>query len=75
MSDNKDADTQRITLSLPVETIRQITSLAAASGVKRSQFMAMALVLGAKTLVQMGAAGPLGVDVASSEERKVTTPR
>ena len=49
---NNDVDMGRVTVSLPIETIRQIDDWAAAAGVKRGQFVSMALVIGARVLAR-----------------------
>jgi hypothetical protein len=42
----------RISVMLPVETIRQIDLWAGAAGVKRSQFVSMALAIGSRVLAR-----------------------
>jgi hypothetical protein len=49
---NNEVDMGRVSVSLPVETIRQIDDWAAAAGVKRGQFVSMALVIGARVLAR-----------------------
>ena len=49
---NNDVDMGRVTVSLPIETIRQIDDWAAAAGVKRGQFVSMALVIGSRVLAR-----------------------
>lgn len=47
-----DIDMGRVSVSLPVETIRQIDEWAAAAGLKRSQFTSVAIVIGARVLAR-----------------------
>ena len=47
-----DIDMGRVTVTLPVETIRQIDEWAASAGLKRGQFTSVALVLGARVLAR-----------------------
>jgi hypothetical protein len=47
-----DVDMGRVSVALPVETIRQIDQWASAAGVKRGQFVSMAMVIGARTLAR-----------------------
>lgn len=49
---NNDVDMGRVTVSLPVETIRQIDDWATSAGVKRGQFVSMALVIGSRVLAR-----------------------
>jgi hypothetical protein len=49
---NNDVDMGRVTVSLPVETIRQLDDWAALAGVKRGQFTSMALVIGGRVLAR-----------------------
>lgn len=42
----------RVSVTLPEETLRQITEWAAAVGLKRGQFNSVALVIGARTLAR-----------------------
>jgi len=49
---NNDVDMGRVTVSLPVETIRQLDDWAVRAGVKRGQFTSMALVIGARVLAR-----------------------
>jgi hypothetical protein len=41
-----------VSVSLPIETIRQIDDWAALAGVKRGQFVSMALVIGSRVLAR-----------------------
>jgi hypothetical protein len=52
MSINDEKDMGRVSVSLPVETIRQFDEWAVLAGVKRSQFTSMALVIGARVLAR-----------------------
>jgi len=47
-----DVDMARVTVSLPIETIRQIDDWSALAGVKRGQFVSMALVIGSRVLAR-----------------------
>jgi hypothetical protein len=47
-----DVDMGRMSVALPIETIRQIDQWAVAAGVKRGQFTSMAMVIGARTLAR-----------------------
>jgi len=49
---NNEVDMGRVTVSLPVETIRQLDDWANLAGVKRGQFTSMALVIGARVLAR-----------------------
>lgn len=45
-------DMLRVSVSLPVETVRQIDDWAVSAGLKRSQFTSVALVIGARVLAR-----------------------
>ena len=45
-------DMLRLSVSLPVETVRQIDEWAVTAGLKRSQFTSVALVIGARVLAR-----------------------
>lgn len=47
-----EVDMGRVSVMLPVETIRQIDEWAVSAGLKRGQFTSVALVLGARVLAR-----------------------
>lgn len=77
-----EVDMGRVSVTLPVETIRQIDEWAGEAGLKRGQFTSVALVIGAKVLARQlvperfmdaaawkGIAEALGVDAAELQGR------